>query len=338
MQRVVLLGVLCLSVLPAQVSRRAAPAKATTKSAEPHEEYRWDVQPSGVQDDLNSVFFLDTRVGWAAGKSNTVLKTTDAGATWTRLTERQEGGNEFHEVQFTSPTDGWLAGSRALLHTSDGGTSWEPAAPLPGLPGFGPGCVRGPARYQMHSPTASAGVYRSDNGGQQWTLSGKPPRNDYSAVFFLDEVHGWVAGSYRRIALTTDGGTTWQAVEGPLDGEITKIQFVTPSVGWMLPHRGHAGGPLATTDGGATWKTQYAGVVNYRPLADLQFLGPDTGFLLAEDNNADVVFHSANGGKTWRTIGHIQKYSRALSFPKADEGWVVGPKGYIVHYHRVLVP
>jgi hypothetical protein len=30
-------------------------------------------------------------------------------------------------------------------------------------------------------------------------------------------------------------------------------------------------------------------------------------------------------------------YSTALSFPAADEGWVVGPKGYIVHYHKVVL-
>jgi photosystem II stability/assembly factor-like uncharacterized protein len=325
MRRALILGSLCLCVFAAQNSK-------------PHIVYRWDIQHSGVQDDLKSVFFLDTQRGWAAGDANTVVKTTDGGTTWARLTERQEGGNDFREVVFTSPMEGWVAGPNTVMHTSDGGESWEPAAPLPGLPGYGPDCVRGSERYEMHSPTAGAGVYRSDNGGQSWALAGTPPRNDYSAVFFLDGMHGWVAGAYRHIALTADGGRTWKPVEGPLDGEITKIQFVSPSVGWILPHRGHAGGPLATTDGGLTWRTEYAGVQTFRPLADFEFLNPETGFLLAEANNSDVVFHTANGGKTWRTIGHVPGDSTALSFPKADEGWVVGAKGYVVHYHRVVMP
>jgi hypothetical protein len=44
-----------------------------------------------------------------------------------------------------------------------------------------------------------------------------------------------------------------------------------------------------------------------------------------------------NGGKSWRTIGAIDKSSTAISLPEADESWAVGGRGYIVHYHKVVL-
>src|SRR4051812_12133909 len=61
---------------------------------------RWDLQPSGVNDDLHAVAFTDTLHGWAVGQNNTVIRTTDGGATWTRIVDRRDRGPEFDEVSF----------------------------------------------------------------------------------------------------------------------------------------------------------------------------------------------------------------------------------------------
>ncbi|HJR58364.1 MAG TPA: YCF48-related protein [Vicinamibacterales bacterium] len=295
--------------------------------------YRWDIQKSAVEDDLRAVFFLNPTLGWAAGDSNTILKTSDGGATWTRLGERQEGQNRLTAIVFTSATDGWADVERGpVLHTSDGGESWQPAAPLPNQGGLRAGHVRDGARYQIGSNQ----LYRTRDAGRTWEPLGELPRNDYESIFFLDDQHGWISGSGGRIASTRDGGKTWTEHIPPLQAQLLEIHFATPQVGWLLPHRGHQGGLLASTDGGATWSTQSAGVSTARPILDMQFLDAQQGFVLASASNATAVFHTANGGKNWRTIGSVQPYSNALSFPKSDEGWVVGQKGYIVHYHRVL--
>ncbi len=326
--------VLFVCAASAQTAKRAPLPKAGT-GEKPKVVYRWDVQKSGVDADLLSVCFINPQVGYAAGKNNTILKTTDGGATWTPLLEAKEG-LDFHNVSFNSPTDGWAEGP-SLLHTSDGGESWQPAVPLPGPAGFGGGFLMGSARFQLHVHNMGEGVFRSDDGGRTWKSAGDPKRNDYTTVFFLNDNFGWVAGDYGRLASTTDGGANWTVHESPLKAGFAKIQFVSPQVGWLLPVRGHQGGPLATTDGGKTWTSQYAGIETYRPLADMQFLDTQRGFLLAEGDRDSVVLATSNGGKSWRTIGRIAQYSTALSFPAADEGWAVGPKGYIAHYHKVVL-
>jgi photosystem II stability/assembly factor-like uncharacterized protein len=293
-------------------------AQRQSGGVQPREKYRWDVQKSGVQDELRAVFFLNPTLGWAAGDSNTILKTTDGGATWTRLGERQEGQNRFIAIMFTSATDGWADVERGpLLHTSDGGESWQPAAPLPNRGGLRAGYVRNGVRYQI----GTNHLYVTRDGGRTWTSLGELPRNDYEAMFFLDDQHGWVSASGGRHASTRDGGKTWIEQTPPLQAQLREIYFATPHVGWLLPHRGHQGGLLATSDGGVTWSSQYAGVSDSRPILDMQFLNAQQGFLLASASNATAVFHTANGGKNWRTIGSVQPYSNALSFPQPDRGW-----------------
>ncbi len=327
---------LSMTALEAQTGRAPAAQKKIPAAAagQPRIVYRWDVQQSGVTDDLTGVSFVNVQTGYAVGKNNTILKTADGGNTWTRLLERQDRV-DFRTVVFTSPVDGW-AQSSSLLHTGDGGESWQPVVPLAGPEGFGGGSMLGASRVQLHVPTMGAGVFRSDDAGRSWKALGQPPSNAYEAVFFADSQHGWVAGDYGKLASTQDGGATWREQDLGFKPHLTKIQFVSPQVGWLLPHRGHQGGPLATIDGGQTWTSQYAAVAGYAPLADLQFLSAQTGFLLAEGNRNELVLFTANGGKSWKTIGSLQPYSTALSFPVADEGWVVGPKGYIVHYHKVV--
>ena len=133
---------------------------------QPKTVYRWDPQKSGVDDDLLGVCFVDRQTGFAVGKANTMIKTTDGGNTWNRLMERRDG-TDFRSVAFSSPADGWVAGG-PLLHTADGGESWQPAVPLPDGGGFGGGALLGSARLQMKVHNLGVGVFRSDDGGRSW--------------------------------------------------------------------------------------------------------------------------------------------------------------------------
>jgi hypothetical protein len=45
--------------------------------------------------------------------------------------------------------------------------------------------------------------------------------------------------------------------------------------------------------------------------------------------NSQVI--ATTNGNSWNLIGKLSEAS-ALSFPDASHGWVVGRKGYIVHY------
>jgi photosystem II stability/assembly factor-like uncharacterized protein len=74
--------------------------------------------------DLFDVWFVSTSVGFAVGEAGTVLRTTNAGVTWTFIS----GGvlNHFNAVDFdnTGTFGVAVADGSAVLRTTDGGTTW----------------------------------------------------------------------------------------------------------------------------------------------------------------------------------------------------------------------
>jgi len=322
--------VLALAIVSTQP---LAPASQPQKqSSPPRLVARWDSQNSGVSDNLRTVFFLDSKNGWAAGDSSTLLKTTDGGATWKRLMDRKEGVR-FIDVVFSDTQHGWLNSGDSLLYSSDGGDSWQPAAALGHAKGFGPGCVVGATRYQLHIPTMGMGVFHSDDGGRAWApLPGKLNLNNYSAISFSDAQHGWLLAQPNHVATTADGGQTWSEVEQKISARTVRVRFVDAATGWAFGLDGTT--MLGSGDGGKTWISESTGLKSYDPLEDLDFRDAHNGFVLSYNGQ---IIATADGGKHWRQIGTLAHGIHALSFPDPSHGWVVGDKGYIMHYHLVKV-
>lgn len=75
---------------------------------------------------LLGVFFFDATHGFVSGENGVLLKTLDAGGTYTKsniLTDRALGG-----VAFNTATSGWVVtdSEGVVFHTNDGGNSWQP--------------------------------------------------------------------------------------------------------------------------------------------------------------------------------------------------------------------
>jgi hypothetical protein len=51
---------------------------------------QWSGANSGTTNNLNRVYLLDSGIGFAVGDGGTILKTTDAGMTWSPLTSGTE--------------------------------------------------------------------------------------------------------------------------------------------------------------------------------------------------------------------------------------------------------
>ena len=91
----------------------------------------WEKQTSGVNLDINSVFFIDANDGWAAcgGSStsgidqSTILHTTDGGKNW--VSQPIHTSDNLNSLQFINSLIGWAVGRWGrILHTIDGGITW----------------------------------------------------------------------------------------------------------------------------------------------------------------------------------------------------------------------
>jgi|GEM_PF-806460 len=73
---------------------------------------------------LNSVYFISTSIGFAAGYGGVIYKTTDGGATW-NTPAVNPSTEELNDIQFYDNNNGYIVGYNGeFLHTTDGGNNW----------------------------------------------------------------------------------------------------------------------------------------------------------------------------------------------------------------------
>ncbi len=352
-RQVVLWGCLVSLVGAMSGCGKPSPVKANTKIV-PHGQRQASNSPvnQGVticEDDLRDVTFLGpftvplsdatmphSRIGFAVGNANTILKTTDGGNSWRRVIPRELKGPEFFQVIFTSLSNGWAVSASVLLHTTDSGEHWFPAARLPGnFYYYGNSAATKAFYYQMQPANYGNRIYRTADGGCQWVPLPAPfPRNNYHSMFFLDDLHAWVVGQGGGVALTKDGGASWIKSDIAGVGDLAQVQFVSPSHGWVRSVHSHQGGPWASRDGGLSWAVQPAGVRTYWTIQDMQFLDEQTGYLLVvRGADSSVVMKTTDGGTTWVEGGSYPADVTALCIAGPAAACAVGARG---QFYRLI--
>ena len=71
---------------------------------------------------MNSISFADTSVGYIAGDSGILLKTTDGGLSWIRKLTGIT--NNLYRVYFPDPLVGCVLDVQNIYKTMDGGETW----------------------------------------------------------------------------------------------------------------------------------------------------------------------------------------------------------------------
>jgi photosystem II stability/assembly factor-like uncharacterized protein len=289
--------------------------------------------PTAVSYGALRLRFKDASLGLAFGDFGVVVRTTDGGATWTQIT----GGGYYDgldAVRFSAGGVGLAAGpGPAVRRSVDGGATWS-SFPIvdPGNPG---GDLRyvGDLAFAGTTAFAAAGqgrVYRSDDGGQNWTtayLEGGTGDFTFAAIDFADSATGVVAGWNRSnqgvMRRTNDGGQTWSPVSIPSCPGQRALRFGSPTLGLS------AGGStlLRTTDGGQTWTVVPVGSLNNASegINGITFVSPTVAFVAT-----DLGLHrSTDGGLSWtRVAGGVANPVplEAVAFGDASHGVAVGQR------------
>ncbi len=312
------------------------------------QESKWETQPSGVEDNLRNVTFLNNKKGFAVGDNQTLLQTTDGGQSWRRMIPKKTS-DSFLQIFFSSPTEGWVFSDRVrvILRTTDGGDTWN-AVPLPkediALKHVCHASVVGSTLYYLYWGLSGTHLYETHDAGQTWrelnnkiTVGGV---SDVASMVFVDQQHGW----YTRFTgtpgtayagITEDGGRTWREQRLETKWKM-KLIFIDKQHGWILPEFGKI---HTTSDGGKTWAPQEIGHRATQPLLDMQFLDTQSGYVVHSANERNIsryqVRQTADGGKTWTPMGgyvFTTEILKGVAFSREGEGWVVGTKGFISHY------
>ena len=258
-------------------------------------------------------------------------------------------------VPFSQSVDGSDRGA-GIERSTDGGVTWN-FTPLPGCLQTCGGdlslsFINPMDGFATEGPTATTSVllFATSDGGATWSPVSTFPFQGYSAdISFTDTEDGWAltgptfasGGAVQNpgglLYRTTDGGTTWQ----PVQGLPTTYQYNLPTFfgndAAVLGQRGQAQGfsPPAlyvTADGGSTWTSAPLPVaalsglgVNERPNVSLVALGPASWLVFSGSS----IYATTNGGTTWKTtkIGLTWESSSSgqpdVSFFTPTTGWAI---------------
>ena len=226
---------------------------------------QWVNVPTGTTGAYESAFFFDTQNGLVSSSSK-VLKTSDAGASWTAISV-----SGIRDLDFASTTLGYAAGyaGSSLKKTTDGGNTWTPLTPPTSNALWGVSVLDANTLYV--SGTGKV-VWKSTNGGSSFSVVNLPSGPSDLAVDldFVSATTGCVLGQYGGVWRTTNGGTTWTNTYPSANIEYVSMCFVDAMTGFLV---GEAGTILKTMNGGG--KLVPACFGQYRKAAIRAFSGSE---------------------------------------------------------------
>ena len=302
----------------------------------------WNKQTSGTLGWLHSVFFLDQKTGWAVGSRGALLTTIDGGLSW--QVKQRPTNDSLQDVYFVDERNGWLvceaniyelkanAPRTYLLHTGDGGSTWERVNVNGG--DVDARLVRVVFSRGGHGWVfGEAGTIYTTRDGQSWKRLQPPTRYLLLGGAFIDNDRGWLVGAGATVLQTSDGGDTWHGSTMVNAGGVrfTATSFVDSRLGWAV---GTGGRIFHTTNGGRSWEPQNSSVSV--DLRDVKFLNALDGWAVGVEG---TVIHTFDSGLHWfpEHTGTTHPLER-IFFTDREHGWAVGFGGTIISYGRGGAP
>jgi photosystem II stability/assembly factor-like uncharacterized protein len=243
----------------------------------------WVTYNTNVVTDLYAISMVSPKVGYVCGTNSVVLKTTDAGQSWTAVTKPSTTINyNLYAMEFINENTGWVFINYApvsvdgnIFKTTDGGNSWtqQTIGNTNGIAGAD--MVNANVGYLCLNPSGNP-IYKTTNGGTTWTPVPIPLSGNIKGIKAIDENTVYIGSSFgtNRVAKTTDGGTTWTPFALPAAVDVTSLDFKDASTGYVCGNLTSA--VCRTTNGGTTWSVQN---VHLPTLAKLHVSAGDTVFV-----------------------------------------------------------
>lgn len=288
----------------------------------------WQPLATGATARLRGVSAVSDRVVWASGSNGTVLRSADAGATWTALAVPGAGKLDFRDVDAVDEKTAYVMsigpGEQSRIYkTPDAGASWTQQFVNADPTAFFDAMAFWDANRGVAVSDAVDGqfvIMITADGGRTWSrvppqsLPAALPNEGFFAasgtnVAVLPPQHVWIAtgaASESRVLRSSDGGRTWALAKTPIasgpSSGIFSIAFSDPKRGIVVGgdykvETAAVDNAASTTDGGATW-TAIKGLSGFRSV--VAYL-PSNGRRVIAVGPAGSDY-SEDGGATWKPI------------------------------------
>ncbi|MDR0521818.1 MAG: hypothetical protein LBH00_08200 [Planctomycetaceae bacterium] len=164
-------------------------------------------------------------------------------------------------------------------------------------------------------------------------------------ICFINPQQGWAVGDHGVILATTDGGSTWQQQNSPIDCTLRSVQFSDESFGiaagdyWFPATKQGRGVILSTHDGGKTWFLNHS--PELPPIYRVKVFDA-MNILLAGGSTERYpggILSSNDGGQTWKPKhrDYVPSGFSAAAFFDTKTGIGIGMNGCLLQIQdRIL--
>ena len=266
--------------------------------------------------DLFSVKFIGTQIGWAVGKDGAIYRTVDGGTEW----YPQEGNTSesLNSIYVFDQDAAFIVGNGGtILKTIDGGSVWE-------VKTSGTTNNLNSVCFIDENTGWAVGdegkIIKTIDGGINWSPQVNDTTRNLLSVYFANKDTGWTAGYNSTILKTTNGGINWFAQLSGGDN-LYSIFFVNSDTGWAV---GVYGKIVNTTNGGINWNPQTGDIIHTLDrLWSVHFVDGNYGWAVGDYGR---VTNTINGGNIWRDQSSLgfSIYLFSVYFANKYIGWAVG--------------
>jgi photosystem II stability/assembly factor-like uncharacterized protein len=257
---------------------------------------------------------LSITVNSVSGEGSRVYVTSDRGESWTEVSNVRQ---RFVGYARTPPEPGGCFADSvlAVVHerttpviSTDRGRTWKWCAAVSGFiealsfDDSGTGYV----------VDESSRVWKTEDFGNSWVkcregMQTHPSGQNLGCIVQVGPDTVVTVDFYAQVMRTVDGGISWDAVRTGELWEFSKLQFVTPELGFVVAEDRFNGDRryLRTTDGGVTWMDfgdfPVAGQNPYFYHLDTQHAYGVRSHLYSQTSDT-LIFRSTDGGNHWEPV------------------------------------
>lgn len=289
-----------------------------------------------AKQELNTVFFLDSKRGWAGGDDGFLIRTEDGGVTWNR--QPVATSEAINDIYFRDKERGFLIAGNTIFKTEDDGARWVEARRFQPSEFEGATvelyCIRFSSKKKgwvvgsvsKRDRVIDSILIYTDNSGDTWQRQRAPSSSELIHVDFDNDRRGWIVGDGGTILYTNDAGDTWTPQNSGTNVTLFHVDFRNDKRGLAV---GAKGTLLQTSDGGATWTAVRTNVP--ATLLSVEFVSEDEAWAVGRGG---TILRTFDGGASWvKQDSRIAQNLYALQFQKKI-GWAVGSDGMILRYER----
>lgn len=243
---------------------------------------------------LYALSFASESVGVAVGTGGEILRTVDAGTTWT--SPSSGGATDLREVTFTDANTAYAVGLSGLIIKSvDAGAHWSPLTSgtsenFAGLSKVG---------NDIYASGNNGTMFKSSDAGAHWTPLSAGSAHLYGS-HFPDVNTGYVVGNGGVILKTIDAGAHWNPLNSGTSMQLVNVFFTDVNTGYVVGGNTvtNTGVILNTKDGGANWTIK---TIPNNYITKVKFLDANTGFAVGGSitANSSSIYKTTDGGANW---------------------------------------